>query len=127
MRETQSDFRENLRFRVLRLLESNPEMSYREIANSLGVSVGGVHYCLKALADRGMVKINNFRASDKKLHYAYVVTPSGLAEKALLAGRFLHRRMAEYEALKLEIEAIQDEMRLTGQSGPSTTFVGQGE
>jgi EPS-associated MarR family transcriptional regulator len=107
----ETQFREDLRFRILRLLQSDPKLSNREIAKQLGVSVGGVHYCLKALANKGMIKIHNFRASDKKLQYAYVVTPKGISEKALLASRFLQRKMVEYDALRAEIEAISEEVR----------------
>lgn len=101
--------RENLRFRVLQLLQENPEMSQREISAALGVSFGGVNYCLQALAEKGMIKIRNFRASNNKLRYAYVLTPQGIAEKTALTGRFLRRKMAEYEALKAEIEAVRAE------------------
>lgn len=107
----ETKFREDLRFRVLRLLQNDPALSNREISRQLGVSVGGVHYCLKALADKGMIKMQNFRASDKKLHYAYIVTPKGISERALLAGRFLQRKRAEYEALKAEIDTISQEVR----------------
>jgi EPS-associated MarR family transcriptional regulator len=101
--------REDLRFRVLRLLQEKPEMSQREISAALGVSFGGVNYCLQALAEKGMIKIRNFRASNNKLRYAYVLTPQGIAEKTALTGRFLRRKMAEYEALKAEIEAVRAE------------------
>ncbi|MBW6507611.1 MAG: MarR family EPS-associated transcriptional regulator [Rhodobacteraceae bacterium] len=103
------EFHEDLRFRVLRLLQDNPEMSQREISAALGVSFGGVNYCLHALAEKGMIKVRNFRASDNKRRYAYVLTPQGIAEKAALTGRFLRRKMAEYEALKAEIEAVRAE------------------
>jgi len=76
--------RKDLRFRVLRLLQENPEMSQREISAALGVSFGGVNYCLNALADKGMVKVRNFRASNNKLRYTYGLTPHGLTEKAAL-------------------------------------------
>ncbi len=114
--QDKSQFRENLRFRVLRLLQDDPTLSNREIARKLGVSVGGVHYCLKALADKGMIKIRNFRASDNKLHYAYIVTPNGISERAMLASRFLQRKMSEYEALKAEIEMISQEIRAAEQA-----------
>lgn len=112
----ESQFRENLRFRVLRLLQDDPTLSNREIARKLGVSVGGVHYCLKALADKGMIKIRNFRVSDNKLRYAYIVTPKGVSERAILASRFLQRKMSEYEALKAEIEMISQEIRAAEQA-----------
>lgn len=94
-------------FRVLRTLEARPETSQRELADSLGVSLGKANYCLKALVDKGLVKVRNFRNSKNKLAYAYVLTPSGVAAKAALSGRFLKRKMAEYEALRQEIEELR--------------------
>ncbi|WP_416898632.1 MAG: MarR family EPS-associated transcriptional regulator [Minwuia sp.] len=106
----QEELQEDVRFRILRLLEDNPELSQRELADALNVSLGGVNYCLKALLDKGLVKLGNFSASRDKRRYAYVLTRKGIAEKAALTGRFLKRKMAEYEALKTEIEALQAEM-----------------
>lgn len=104
---------------MLRLLEGNPHLSQREIAAELGVSLGGTNYCLRALIQKGQVKVRNFRAADNKLRYAYVLTPRGLEEKARLAGRFLRRKRAEYHALKAEIESLQAEMELGVGAGPA--------
>lgn len=105
---TQSDkLREDVRFRILRLLEDNPEMSQRELAREVGVSTGGIHYVLTALVGKGMLKLSNFSASQNKKRYAYELTPQGITEKARLTRRFMIRKMAEYEALKAEIEDIQ--------------------
>ena len=98
---------EDMHFRVLALLERNPDISQRELARQLGVSLGGANYALRALVDRGMVKAHNFSKSERKLAYAYVLTPQGLAEKTKLTARFLKRKLEEYEALKCEIEALQ--------------------
>lgn len=98
---------EDLNFRVLRFVEEYPDRSQREISRALGLSLGGVHYCLKALIDKGLIKIENFRTSSNKLGYLYVLTPQGIAERAALTNRFLRRKLAEYEALKAEIEAMQ--------------------
>ena len=98
---------EDTHFRVLALLEKTPDISQRELAKELGVSLGGVNYSLRALVDRGMVKAQNFSKSERKLAYAYVLTPQGLAEKTKLTARFLKRKMEEYEALKVEIESLQ--------------------
>lgn len=106
MTDRRGNFREDVRFRILRMLEERPEYSQRDIADALGISLGGVNYCLKALIEKGHVKVANFRRSDKKLRYAYVLTPSGIAERALLTGRFLQRKLEEYEAIKAEIEAL---------------------
>ena len=96
-------------FRILRLLEDNPEATQRDIARSLGVSLGLVNFCLKALADKGCLKVANFRASGSKLRYAYLLTPEGMQEKARLTAGFLQRKVSEYEALKAEIAALQAE------------------
>lgn len=98
---------EDTHFRVLSLLANNPDMSQRDLAKALGISLGGINYSLRALIDRGMVKAQNFSKSDRKLAYAYVLTPQGLAEKTKLTGNFLARKMQEYEALKKEIESLQ--------------------
>ncbi len=95
----------------MRLLEENPDLTQRELAKSLGVSVGSVNYCLKALVDKGWVKMKNFAYSKNKFGYIYVLTPNGLAEKALITQRFLQRKMDEYEQLKAEIEALKSEVK----------------
>ena len=107
--------RDELRLRVLRALEANPELSQRQPAAELGVSLGGVNYALKALVGRGFVKADNFRKSGNKVAYLYVLTPRGVAEKASLATAFLGRKLAEYEVLKQEIEALKGEV---GSSDP---------
>lgn len=94
----------------MRLLEDNPDLTQRELAQFLGVSVGRVNYCLKALVDKGWVKMKNFAYSKNKFGYIYVLTPDGLAEKAQITQRFLHRKMGEYEVLKAEIEALKMEV-----------------
>ena len=102
---------ENIHFRVLRLLEANPAMNQRDLADALGVSLGKTNYCLRALLDKGMLKMHNFQSSKRKLAYAYLLTPKGIAEKASLTGRFLQRKMDEYAVLKAEIESLmQDQL-----------------
>ena len=113
-----SKAQEDLRFRVLRLLQENPEMSQRDIAAAVGISVGGVHYCLNALMKKGMVKLGNFSAAQDKRRYAYILTPKGLSEKAELTSRFLKRKMEEYDALKEEIDMLQSEMKLGADMAP---------
>jgi Predicted transcriptional regulator len=100
---------EDTRFKILRLLEQNPNLSQRELAERLGISLGGLNYVLKALLDKGLVKMHNFQQKKNKLAYAYLLTPAGISEKAALTSRFLKRKMAEYEALKAEIERLQAE------------------
>ena len=97
----------------MRLIEANPSVSQREIARSLGISLGAVNYCLSALIEVGFVKVRNFRASNNKHRYAYILTPKGAAEKAALTAGFLQRKVQEYEALKAEIESL----RAAAQSG----------
>ena len=102
--------RDELRLRVLRALDANPEQSQRQLASELGVSLGGVNYALKALVERGFVKADNFRKSGNKVAYLYVLTPQGVAEKASLATAFLGRKLEEYEVLRQEIEALKGEV-----------------
>ena len=102
--------RDELRLRVLRALEINPDLSQRQLAAELGVSLGGVNFALKALVERGFVKADNFRKSGNKVAYLYVLTPQGVAEKASLATAFLGRKLEEYELLRQEIEALKDEV-----------------
>lgn len=105
-----SALQEDVRFRLLRLLQENPEMSQRELAEAVGISVGSVHYALKALLDKGLIKLGNFSAAKDKRRYAYFLTPKGLAEKAAITKDFLARKRAEYDALKAEIDALQNEL-----------------
>ena len=107
---------EDTHFRVLALLERSPDISQRDLAKALGISLGGVNYSLRALVEKGMVKAQNFSSSDKKLAYAYILTPKGLTEKSMLTARFLKRKMEEYEALKVEIESLQYSLRDKQQS-----------
>lgn len=101
---------EDLHFRVLKLLQDNPDMSQRDLAEKLGVSNGKLHYCMKALIDKGLVKLGNFANSKHHLGYAYLLTPRGISQKASMTSDFLKRKMAEYEALQAEIAALQAEL-----------------
>ena len=102
---------EEVHFKVLRLLEANPQMSQRELSRALGVSLGKANYCLKAQLGKGLIKMANFRNAQNKRAYAYLLTPTGMAEKADLTARFLKHKVEEYERLKREIEALKLEMR----------------
>jgi EPS-associated MarR family transcriptional regulator len=102
--------REEASFRVLRALEREPGASQRELAQRARISLGAVNYCLRALQDKGLIKVQNFRASDNKLRYVYILTPSGLSERVALTRRFLARKVAEYEALQAEIEEVRREV-----------------
>ncbi|MBI1417901.1 MAG: MarR family EPS-associated transcriptional regulator [Limimaricola sp.] len=109
MTSNRSKLQEDTHFRVLHLLEKNPEMSQRELAQAVGISVGATHYVLNALIEKGLVKLANFTAAQDKRRYAYVLTPRGIADKAAITKRFLARKLEEYEALRQEIEEIRRE------------------
>lgn len=105
-----SQLQEDTYFRILRMLQDNPDMTQREIAEKLGISTSGLNYCLKALIDKGWVKVQNFSGSKNKFGYIYVATPQGMAEKARLTARFVQRKMTEYEAIRAEIEVLTAEL-----------------
>lgn len=109
MTSRQARIQEDTYFRVMRILQENPDLTQRDLAEILGVSVGGLNYCLKALMAKGLVKMQNFSQSKNKFGYVYILTPSGIAEKAFLANRFLKRKLEEHEALRAEIEALKSE------------------
>ena len=98
------------RFKILRLLHENPELTQRELGERVGISLGAVNYSLRALIERGLVKAGNFSRNPNKLGYAYVLTPAGIVEKTLLTGRFLQRKVEEYESLRVEIDAYASEI-----------------
>lgn len=101
--------------RVLRLLATNPQLSQRELADSLGVSLGKANYCLRALLDKGLIKMRNFRNSQNKAAYAYYLTPAGIRRKSGLTASFLKRKINEYEALRREIEQLKMEAQQAGK------------
>jgi EPS-associated MarR family transcriptional regulator len=103
------------RYRILKLLETDPHASQRRMADELGISLGRVNYCLQALIQRGLVKVNNFRNSDNKRGYLYLLTPRGLEEKAVVTTRFLRLKLDEYETLKRELEELQQEAGKSAQ------------
>lgn len=97
------------RYKILRLLEENPQLSQRDLADQLGISLGKANYCLQALIERGLVKARNFRNSQNRSMYLYLLTRKGITEKTRSATRFLQIKMAEYEALQREIELLKRE------------------
>jgi EPS-associated MarR family transcriptional regulator len=111
MSSRQANQQEDTYFRVMRILHDSPYVTQRELAEKLGVSVGGLNYCLKALIDKGWVKIQNFSNNKNKLGYSYLLTPAGIMQKASLTSRFLQRTMQEYEALKFEIKQLKQEVK----------------
>lgn len=113
MHSKQTQTQEDTYFRVLRILKENPDLTQRELAQKLGVSVGSLNYCLKALIEKGWIKMQSFSQSKNKFGYVYILTPKGISEKAALTGNFLKRKLSEYEALKLEIESLKQEIQST--------------
>ena len=97
------------RCKILRILEEDPDISQRALARALGISLGRANFCLQALIEKGWIKVNNFKNSNNKKAYMYLLTRRGMAEKTRVTSRFLERKVAEYEALKREIEQLQRE------------------
>jgi EPS-associated MarR family transcriptional regulator len=117
-----SQQQEDTYFRVLRMLQANPDMTQREIANELGISSSGLNYCLNALINKGLVKVQSFSQSKNKFGYIYVLTPQGIAQKAVLTSRFLQRKLTEYEALQTEIASLQAEVDVVSAREMSTNL-----
>lgn len=105
---------ETTHYTLLKVLEENPGLSQRDLAKKLGVSLGKVNYCLNALVEKGSLKIDNFRKSNNKLAYAYLLTPQGIESRARMTVQFLRRKVQEYERLKAEIEELRREAEQTG-------------
>jgi EPS-associated MarR family transcriptional regulator len=106
---------DEVRYRLMRLLEANPEMSQREVARELGISLGKVNYCMRALVQRGWVKATNFKNSQNKAGYMYLLTPRGLEEKASVTLRFLKLKTREHEMLSAEIAQMRREAKGQGR------------
>ena len=101
-------------YRLLKLIEANPEVSQRELADAMGVSLGKINYCLRAVIERGWIKARNFTRSQNKRAYAYYLTPKGAAEKAKVTARFLKRKVDEYQDLTIQIEQLKQEVKEMG-------------
>lgn len=113
MSERLEQQRKEIRFRVLRLIENKPEISQRELADELGVSLGQINYQLKALKERGLIKVSDFMRSDNKLAYMYLLTPKGVSSKLLITKEFLVKKRSEFEQLKFELETLEKEVKET--------------
>ena len=103
--------KQELEYRALKLLEQQPDMTQRQIAEKLNVSLGKTHYLIKSFIDVGWVKLDNFQRSDNKWGYAYLLTPNGIIEKAVITAQFLTRKQREYSDLQLEIQRLQEEVK----------------
>ena len=111
MTSRQIHLQEDTKFRVMRLIQENPRLTQRELANELGISLGGLNYCLKALIAKGLVKMQNFNQSENKLKYVYILTPNGIKESSRLTYHFLDRKMKEYADLKAEIKVVKSDLQ----------------
>ena len=105
--------------KVMRLISQNPEMSTRQVADEVGISNGSAYYVLTALVAKGFVKLGNFKKSPRKGQYAYLLTPKGVREKSLLTHSFIELKREEFEALKAEITALEEEAGLAGEATPA--------
>lgn len=108
--ERRLPYASEVHYRLLRLLEEKPNLSQRALARELGISLGKINYCIAAVVEKGWVKAQNFRDSQNKLAYAYLLTPQGIEQKAVLTANFLRRKMAEYDSLKEEIARLRREV-----------------
>jgi EPS-associated MarR family transcriptional regulator len=104
------------RYKILKLVEAKPDVSQRELARDLGISLGKANFCLKALIEKGLLKATNFRNSKNKLAYMYLLTPNGIEEKSAITLRFLKSKIQEYELLQKEIEQIRVDVNLTAKT-----------
>jgi EPS-associated MarR family transcriptional regulator len=112
---------DEMRYKLMRVLEANPGMSQRDLARELGISLGKANYCLQALVRKGWIKARNFKNSQNKAAYMYLLTPRGLEMKSALAVRYLQIKMREYEALRVEIEQMRRETLRLGVSDRRST------
>jgi EPS-associated MarR family transcriptional regulator len=119
MTSRRAKLQEDTSFRLMQLLHDNPHISQREMAKALGISFGGINYCLNALIEKGLVKIHNFSQNQNKFGYVYLLTPTGISEKALLTASFLKRKLQEYDDLKAEIKALKLEIETDQDHKPS--------
>ena len=113
------------RYKILKELETNPEISQRELAKGLGISLGKANFCIQALIEKGFIKANNFRNSQNKKAYIYLLTPKGIEEKASITLQFLKYKMAEYQTLKTEIEHLQREAKQIDSTALSARLTGK--
>ena len=106
--------------KVMRLISQNPKMSTRQVADEVGISNGSAYYVLTALVEKGFVKLGNFKKNPRKGQYAYLLTPKGIREKSLLTHTFIERKREEFEVLKAEIKALEEEAGLAVEAAASS-------
>ena len=110
MASRREQHQEDVRLRVMRLIDENSKMSSRQIADKVGIANGSAYYVLTALVEKGFVKLGNFKNNPRKGQYAYLLTPKGIQEKSLLTHRFIGRKRQEFDALRAEIESLEEEV-----------------
>ena len=116
MSSCQAKIQEDTHFRIMRILQENSDLTQRKLAQKMGISLGGLNYCLKALMEKGMVKMKNFTNSKNKFGYVYVLTPTGMLEKSAITNRFLQRKIEECKCLRNEINQLQRELNKESSS-----------
>lgn len=109
-----------IRLKVMRLISENPEMSTRQVSDEVGISNGSAYYVLTALIEKGFVKLGNFKNNPRKGQNAYLLTPKGIREKSFLTHSFIGRKRQEFEDLKAELQALEEEVGLTREATPSS-------
>ena len=123
MASRREEHQEDVRLRVMRLIDENSEMSSRQIADKVGIANGSAYYVLNALIEKGFVKLENFKNSQRKVQYAYLLTPSGVREKSLLTHRFIGRKRQEFVNLRAEIESLEKEVGLAKDVSSSESSI----
>ncbi len=103
----------DIHYKVMHILQKNPHFTQRELSRELGLSLGKLNYCLKALVNKGWIKIGNFSQSKNKTRYVYLMTPKGISEKTAMTKDFMQRKIREYEALRAEIELLKSDISLS--------------
>ena len=121
MASRREEHQAEIRLQVMRLISQNPEMSTRQVAHAVGISNGSAYYVLRALLDKGHLKLENFKKNPRKGEYAYILTPKGVREKSLLTHSFLKRKRDEFKMLKIEIDQLEEEATLVAGSFSTTT------
>ena len=123
MASRREEHQEDVRLRVMRLIDKNPKMSSRQIADKVGIANGSAYYVLTALIEKGFVKLENFKNNQRKGRYGYLLTPKGIREKSLLTHRFIGRKRQEFDALRAEIESLEEEVGLAEDGSSSESSI----
>ncbi len=114
------NYEQEIRYRLLKILAEEPKLGQRDMAKRMGISLGKVNYCVSELAAKGWIKITRLKSARKKIPYIYMLTPKGLEEKGYLTIRFLKRRLADYEEIKMQIRQLHSEAQQEGLDNPGS-------